>query len=106
MVEMIGGGFGLYTNDPPSGHIVSSTIPNASLGVATILGDIANVRKYIDLVVEHGFSQVLVEGWNIGWEDWFGHEKDYVFDFQTHYPDFDIKALNDYTTGMWRSDAP
>lgn len=55
-----------------------------------------NVRKYIDFAAQHGFDQVLVEGWNIGWEDWFGHSKDYVFDFQTPYPDFDIKALNEY----------
>ena len=54
------------------------------------------MRRYIDFAAQHGFSQVLVEGWNIGWEDWFGHSKDYVFDFQTPYPDFDIKALNDY----------
>ena len=54
------------------------------------------VRHYIDFAAKHGFDQVLVEGWNIGWEDWFGHRKDYVFDFVTPYPDFDIKALNDY----------
>nr|WP_314247510.1 glycoside hydrolase family 97 protein [Capnocytophaga leadbetteri] len=54
------------------------------------------VRRYIDFAAKHGFDQVLVEGWNIGWEDWFGHRKDYVFDFVTPYPDFDIKALNDY----------
>ncbi len=55
-----------------------------------------NVRRYIDFAAKHGFDQVLVEGWNIGWEDWFGYKKDYVFDFQTPYPDFDIKALNEY----------
>ena len=54
------------------------------------------VRRYIDFAAQHGFDQVLVEGWNVGWEDWFGHRKDYVFDFITPYPDFDIKALNDY----------
>ena len=54
------------------------------------------VRYYIDFAAKHGFDQVLVEGWNVGWEDWFGHRKDYVFDFVTPYPDFDIKALNDY----------
>ena len=54
------------------------------------------VRHYIDFAAQHGFDQVLVEGWNVGWEDWFGHRKDYVFDFVTPYPDFDIKALNDY----------
>lgn len=54
------------------------------------------VRRYIDFAAENGMDQLLVEGWNIGWEDWFGKEKDYVFDFTTPYPDFDIKALNDY----------
>ena len=56
----------------------------------------ANVRRYIDFAARHGFSQVLVEGWNEGWEDWANCNKDYVFDFVTPYPDFDIKALNDY----------
>ena len=56
----------------------------------------ANVRRYIDFAAEHGFDEVLVEGWNEGWEDWANCNKDYVFDFITPYPDFDIKALNDY----------
>lgn len=56
----------------------------------------ANVRRYIDFAAENGFDQLLVEGWNVGWEDWLGKEKDYVFDFVTPYPDFDIRALNDY----------
>lgn len=55
-----------------------------------------NVKKYIDFAAEHGFDQVLVEGWNVGWEDWFGKSKDYVFDFVTPYPDFDIDELNRY----------
>ncbi len=55
-----------------------------------------SVRRYIDFASKHGFSEVLVEGWNKGWEDWFGKTKEYVFDFLTPYPDFDIKALNDY----------
>lgn len=55
-----------------------------------------NVRRYIDFAADNGFDQLLVEGWNVGWEDWFGKEKEYVFDFVTPYPDFDIKALNDY----------
>ncbi len=55
-----------------------------------------NVRRYIDFAAANGLDAVLVEGWNIGWEDWFGKSKDYVFDFVTPYPDFDIKALNDY----------
>ena len=56
----------------------------------------ANVRRYIDFAAEHGFDEVLVEGWNEGWEDWANCNKDYVFDFITPYPDFDIKALNHY----------
>lgn len=55
-----------------------------------------NVKRYIDFAAEHGFDQVLVEGWNVGWEDWFGHSKDYVFDFVTPYPDFDLEGLNAY----------
>lgn len=55
-----------------------------------------NVKRYIDFAAENGFDQLLVEGWNIGWEDWFGHEKGYVFDFVTPNPDFDIAKLNDY----------
>jgi len=55
-----------------------------------------NVKRYIDFASENGFDQLLIEGWNIGWEDWFGKEKDFVFDFITPYPDFDIKMLNDY----------
>lgn len=55
-----------------------------------------NVMRYIDFASENGFDALLVEGWNIGWEDWAGCSKDYVFDFQTPYPDFDLPALNDY----------
>lgn len=56
----------------------------------------ANVKRYIDFAAEHGFDQVLVEGWNQGWEDWIGHSKDYVFDFVTPYPDFNVKMLQSY----------
>lgn len=56
----------------------------------------ANVRRYIDFAAKNGFDAILVEGWNTGWEDWFGNDKDYVFDFVTPYPDFDISALNAY----------
>ena len=56
----------------------------------------ANVRRYIDFAAEHGFDEVLVEGWNEGWEDWANCNKDYVFDFITPYPVFVFKALNDY----------
>ena len=55
-----------------------------------------NVKRYIDFASKHGFDQLLVEGWNIGWEDWIGFEKDYVFDFVTPNPDFDIAMLNEY----------
>lgn len=55
-----------------------------------------HVKKYIDFAAKHGFDQVLVEGWNEGWEDWAGKTKDYVFDFVTPYPDFDVKGLNEY----------
>ena len=55
-----------------------------------------HVKEYIDFAAEHGFDGVLVEGWNIGWEDWFGHSKDYVFDFVTPYPDFDVEELQKY----------
>lgn len=54
------------------------------------------VKQYIDFASKHGFDALLVEGWNTGWEDWFGHSKEFVFDFITPYPDFDIKMLNDY----------
>jgi len=56
----------------------------------------ANVKRYIDFAAEHGFKGVLVEGWNVGWEDWAGNWKEEVFDFVTPYPDFDIKYLNEY----------
>ena len=55
-----------------------------------------NVRRYIDFAAQHGFGGVLVEGWNIGWEDWFGNSKDRVFDFVTPYPDFNVAELRDY----------
>lgn len=84
-----------YTNDLPSVHIgvtdYTKVKPNG-----THAANNDKVRRYIDFAAKHGFDQVLVEGWNIGWEDWFGHSKDYVFDFVTPYPDFDIKALNEY----------
>ncbi|RLJ32019.1 glycosyl hydrolase family 97 [Chryseobacterium sp. 7] len=54
------------------------------------------VKEYIDFAAENGFQGLLIEGWNVGWEDWFGHSKEFVFDFITPYPDFDIKMLNEY----------
>jgi hypothetical protein len=56
----------------------------------------ANTKRYIDFAAKHGFDGVLVEGWNVGWEDWFGNWKENVFDFTTPYPDFDLKVVNDY----------
>ncbi|MBQ1708242.1 MAG: glycoside hydrolase family 97 protein [Bacteroidales bacterium] len=55
-----------------------------------------NVRRYIDFAAENGFDALLIEGWNEGWEDWFGAQKDFVFDFLTPYPDFDLPGLNAY----------
>ena len=84
-----------YTNDLPTIKLdevdYTKVKPNG-----THAANNDKVRHYIDFAAKHGFDQVLVEGWNVGWEDWFGHRKDYVFDFVTPYPDFDIKALNDY----------
>lgn len=94
--EMITGkGSWSYTNELPSVKLdacdYSSLKPN---GTHSANND--NVKRYIDFASEHGFDQLLIEGWNIGWEDWFGNQKDYVFDFVTPYPDFDIKELNEY----------
>jgi len=84
-----------YTSDLPSVQLdnidYTKVKPHGKHGANN-----ENVRRYIDFAAKHGFDQVLVEGWNIGWEDWFGMSKDYVFDFQTPYPDFDLKGLNDY----------
>lgn len=59
----------------------------------------AHVKEYIDFAAKHGFDAVLVEGWNTGWEDWFGKHKDYVFDFVTPYPDFNVAELQQYAAG-------
>lgn len=65
--------------------------PNGKHGATT-----ANAKKHIDFAAANGFDAVLIEGWNIGWEDWFGKRKEEVFDFVTPYPDFDVKALQKY----------
>ena len=70
-----------YTKVEPNGRHAANT---------------THVKEYIDFAAEHGFDQVLVEGWNEGWEDWFDKSKDYVFDFLTPYPDFDVIGLRDY----------
>lgn len=84
-----------YTNDFPTVQLgvsdFSKAKPNGTHGANN-----ANVKKYIDFAAANGFDAVLVEGWNEGWEDWFGHSKDYVFDFLTPYPDFDVKGLHEY----------
>jgi len=84
-----------YTNDFPSIKLgqtdYSQAKPNSTHGANT-----AHVKEYIDFAALHGIDAVLVEGWNIGWEDWFGNSKDYVFDFVTPYPDFDVIEIRDY----------
>ena len=55
-----------------------------------------NTKRYIDFAAKNGFDGVLVEGWNVGWEDWFGNWKEEVFDFTTPYPDYNLKEVNDY----------
>ena len=84
-----------YTHDYPSVKLgltdYAKATPSGKHGANN-----ANVRRHIDFAADHGFDAVLVEGWNIGWEDWSGNTKEQVFDFLTPYPDFDIKALNDY----------
>lgn len=84
-----------YTDEFPSVQLgvtdYAKAKPNGKHGANN-----ANVRRHIDFAAKNGFDAVLVEGWNIGWEDWFGNDKDYVFDFVTPYPDFDIVALNAY----------
>lgn len=84
-----------YTYDLPSVHLgitdYNKVKPHGQHGATT-----ANVKKYIDFAAANGLDQVLVEGWNVGWEDWANMWKRDVFDFVTPYPDFDIKYLNDY----------
>lgn len=84
-----------YTYDVPSVQLGKTDYrklnPHGRHGANT-----DNVRRYIDFAAAHGFDALLVEGWNEGWEDWFGKQKDYVFDFVTPYPDFDIESLNSY----------
>jgi len=84
-----------YTDEFPTVQLgvtdFSKAKPNGKHGANT-----AHVKEYIDFAAANGFDAVLVEGWNEGWEDWFGHSKDYVFDFVTPYPDFDVKGLHEY----------
>lgn len=84
-----------YTNDFPAIQLgvtdYSKAKPNGTHAANT-----EHVKEYIDFAADNGFDGVLVEGWNEGWEDWFGHAKDYVFDFVTPYPDFDVKGIHEY----------
>ena len=84
-----------YTDDLPSIKLgetdYSKTKPNGKHAANT-----ENVKRYIDFASKHGFDALLVEGWNEGWEDWFGKSKDYVFDFVTPYPDFDVEEIQKY----------
>ena len=69
----------------------NSLTPNGRHGATT-----SETKRYIDFAAKYGFDAVLVEGWNVGWEDWFGNWKEEVFDFVTPYPDFDIAELSNY----------
>ena len=94
--DMITGrGTWAYTDDLASVKLgitdYTKTKPNGRHSANT-----ENVKRYIDFAAKHGFDAVLVEGWNEGWEDWFGKSKDYVFDFVTPYPDFDVDELQRY----------
>ena len=94
--EMISGkGSWAYTDDFASVQLGVTDYANATPNGRHSANN-EKVRRYIDFAAEHGFDQVLVEGWNEGWEDWANCNKDYVFDFVTPYPDFDIAALNRY----------
>ena len=84
-----------YTDQYPSVRLGETDFvhakPNGKHGANN-----ANVRRYIDFAAKHGFDALLIEGWNIGWEDWYGKQKEFVFDFLTPYPDFDLPTLNKY----------
>lgn len=84
-----------YTNDFPSVRLGETDYENATPHGRHGANN-ENVRRYIDFAAAHGFDALLIEGWNIGWEDWYGKEKNFVFDFLTPYPDFDLPALNKY----------
>ena len=84
-----------YTNDFPSVKLGETDYAHAKPHGYHGANN-ANVRRYIDFAAENGFDALLIEGWNIGWEDWYAKQKDFVFDFITPYPDFDLPALNKY----------
>jgi hypothetical protein len=84
-----------YTDDLPSIQLGVTDYSKVKQSVKHA-ANTKHVKEYIDFAALHGFDAVLVEGWNEGWEDWFGHEKDYVFDFISAYPDFDVKGIHEY----------
>lgn len=84
-----------YTDDYPSVKLGQTNFEQATPNGRHAANN-TNVKRYIDFASENGFDALLIEGWNIGWEDWYGKEKDYVFDFLTPYPDFNLPALNKY----------
>jgi hypothetical protein len=84
-----------YTDDLPSIQLGVTDYTKVKQS-AKHAANTKHVKEYIDFAALHGFDAVLVEGWNEGWEDWFGHEKDYVFDFISAYPDFDVKGIHEY----------
>jgi glucan 1,4-alpha-glucosidase len=84
-----------YTNDYPSVRLGVTDYAHSKPN-GTHAANNGHVKKYIDFAAKNGLSEVLVEGWNQGWEDWFGHSKDDVFDFVSPYPDFDVKELQSY----------
>jgi hypothetical protein len=86
-----------YTNDFSAVQLEITDINNATPN-KTHAANNDNVKAYIDFASQHGFDALLVEGWNVGWEDWYGHSKDYVFDFVTPYPDFDVDGLTSYAS--------
>ena len=86
-----------YTNDFSAVQLEITDIKNATPN-KTHAANNDNVKAYIDFASQHGFDALLVEGWNVGWEDWYGHSKDYVFDFVTPYPDFDVDGLTSYAS--------
>ena len=86
-----------YTNDFSAVQLEITDIKNATPN-KTHAANNDNVKAYIDFASQHGFDALLVEGWNVGWEDWYGHSKDYVFDFVTPYPDFDVDELTSYAS--------
>lgn len=85
-----------YTDDLPSVQLGVTDYTKVKQS-AKHAANTKHVKEYIDFAALHGFDAVLVEGWNEGWEDWFGKEKDYVFDFISAYPDFDVKGIHDYS---------